>query len=250
MKWLVKFTSGLLVGALFLVTTAWVLDTTVFNAQFVKTQARETDLYTELAKELPTVTPDYVQGKLEPLLDSLEVYLREGGPAPVLDLSEVALGGPLAKPTPVFTQAQNDGVDAGTHPLLRLIKAVEGFGAIAIVVLIGLLMLFTRGYHRLTVLAKALITVAIMLLLMAALLRFAPNLLNTLIGSDKNLGTLKGPLQQLLTSIGLGVSNRFLLVGLVYGGGGLLVGITGWHLVRKAAKPLKPAPKGPGPNRE
>lgn len=280
MKRLSKLISGLLATVLFAVTLSWVLDSTVFNAQFMKSRAQEANLYQGVAEQLPqlvtsggqrtddpnavrtqellksVVTPEYVQNKLEPFLDSLETYLRGEGPPPVLDLTDLGrqataagLDVPpdtaLTKPTAIFAPKEGSRSEEGPHPILRLMQAVLRIGSILALLLAGLLMLVNHGFHRLTVLAKVLLTAGIFCALAALLLRLAPNLLGVMINSNQDLGALKGPLKQLMTSMGLEIGSLLLMVAAAYGAGAIVIGGAGWHLTRTHEALTKPTSKNP-----
>jgi hypothetical protein len=276
MKWLSKFISGLLIGVLFSLTASFILDSTIFNSSFVKDHAGKSNLYEGLAEELPRlivpaapanpgtqrtqqllselITPDYVRNKLEPIFDAMETHLREGAPPPVLDLTDLgrqatAAGlplpqdGPLSQPIPL---GQASGAEQQPHPLLQAIKTVQAIGLVAALVLSAALLLSAGHSRKVTALVKPALAVALLLILVAGLLKVAPGILGSALTRNPDLGSLQEPLRRLFESMSLSVSERFFIAGLAYLLTAIVLGLAGWHLSRKSKTITEAKQQRPG----
>lgn len=241
MKFLRKLFTSLAALALALACLVWIFDATLFSAKFLTARADEADTWQTLTEFIPSITgeersperevmtavltEDYVRLKGTSLLEQYERSLRENGPAPRLDFSDLlteaqmqgfpippALAGQYAEPTkfaplkfgPRLIQLKI------WLPVLAMI-----LGAFAIIV--------TRFEKRFTRVARVFISSAVMLGIFAGVIFLIPYLVANLLGSGQyaSLSPLIGRLArsiaaEICRTIGLAAVSLLVLAGMMW----------------------------------
>lgn len=205
MKWLGRLLAGVLAVALALTAITWVLNTTVWNSDYVLKAAGDNGLYDGIAKALPPVlegpnvtgdqhyvlaqlvTPGLVRHHLEGAISGLQRYYREGGAPPHLDFSDVKqqfdtlglkpppiVAALIDKPVTLSNPAVDSVAKSASHQTAQLLWLGPAVAA-ALVVLIILL----TGRRRWNVLAGASFGAAILTIIASGLVLVVPALATT-----------------------------------------------------------------------
>jgi hypothetical protein len=162
MRLLGHFLAFVLAVALLLTAWAWAISRTVGSPHYLDNAATKTQLYENLAKQIPGADAAVINDQVHNMLPEFVSYFTTGGPAPTLDLPGVTQGPvALAPASPGFS---------GAAQKLRPVGTFAPFAMIGLIILI----LFVSGRHRWRILAQAGVTAAIGTAVSAGLLWLAP----------------------------------------------------------------------------
>lgn len=258
--WVSKVFSGLLLLALVGLTVNVVLNRTVLSSNYLDAQLKKADAYHKLsvaitdelvqntvsanpdlgAKVQSIITPEVLEQRIPGALEQLENYLKNGGTAPQLDVSDLV------------AQARAAGVDipadssldkpialgqAGSYkiqPPSETVKLVNTLTIVAAVVLGATLVLVSwlrRDFRPLAAVATLYGTIFVIL---ALLLWFVPDLLASRIHfAAANVFANVG--QEVATAIAKDVAKQFGTIGAI----SLAIGIPAWIILAKLQKSRK-----------
>lgn len=256
MKFIAKLCASLLVTVITLTVSAYVLNSTLLNAQYLEAKANSTHLYSTLSAALPVTlasgnTPDvvatqqalskvisstYVQSKIDPFLTQLDDYYHNKGPAPQLDLTDlvaeaqrqgivIPANSPLSQPIvfkspPVVSQAFNwAGLILWAGPLL---------GLLLLAAVVGL----NQGFQRYSAITKVFIMAALTEGVVFLAFKATPSLLDSLVKTKSDTGPFVPALIGFFKNVLTDVSNDFGKAAIILVAVGALVFILG--LILKA----------------
>ncbi len=199
-----RLLGGLMATALVVSAGAWVLERTVWSADYVQQKAADTKLADGLATHLPAVigrttsnpgetevmlqqvlTPSFVRGQLQIMIPGLIHYYREGAPIPALNLSALqerltdegfvlpaGLAKTLQQPQPITPGGTADEViQAGAGRVAQLLWLAP----LLALIMAGLIVLLT-GHRRFIVLSEGLLGAGLGTLALAGLATLPPGL--------------------------------------------------------------------------
>ncbi len=233
MKFLKKLIASLLVLVITVSVSAYILTATLFNARYMQGKLASQRFYSSMAKALPATlvpgnTPDaltaqqglaqlttdnYIQAKVDPLMQQLQTYYQSGGPAPRLDLTDlgaeaqrqgaiVPADSPLSKPVTI-------NPPLAIKAVFNWINLIKLAGPVIGLFLLTLLILLHRGWHRFTAVTKVCLAAAGSEGLVFVLFKFSPGLLDTLVKSKADAAPITPLLLNFFKSILVDVGNDF-----------------------------------------
>ena len=261
LSWLSRLVASLLVTVLCGAIITTVLDQTVLNSHYLDKQLAATNSYSrlstglsqQLAKQAGSVdpvlaaklqgilTPAILQQKIQDALNQLQAYSEGKGPAPTINLTDLAAqaqaaGVPidqesdLTKPitlgsTKQSNQTQQSGKNFGT------IKAATMLASIVLAALLGFL---SWRRHNYVILAHVLISVGITIGLLALFCLFVPSVADHFIKVSATSSAFTDVARNMVDSVAKDLGKRFgIIAGLC-----LVVGIgTRIWLTRMKPKP-------------
>jgi hypothetical protein len=222
-----------LVASINITLSAYLLSATLLSAHYWQAKADSTSLYASLSQSLPkTLIPgsgpetqaaqqgiavllsdSYLKGKVSPFVEQLQKYYQGKGPAPQLDLTDLAQeaqrqGVQVPENSPIIHPLTPDtpkGIKAA-YSWINLIKSV---GVVIVLVLAGMLTLLHSGWHRFTALGKVLVVSALGQGLLFLVLKFSPGLLGSLVKPNANTVPLAETVVSFSQSLLIDVSNHF-----------------------------------------
>ncbi|MBW3538555.1 hypothetical protein KY386_03645 [Candidatus Parcubacteria bacterium] len=234
MKLITTLLGGLTVIAVTLVSMAYVLDGTLFEADYISGQAAAlTGFYERAAERLPQllaprdrqaqevlaglVTPSYAQQRFEGFLQGLEEHYRRGGPPPQLDPADLALKAqhqglmlpPEATQPIVYQPPPNAAAVRGTLDFFSWIKVVGPVAALLLLVAVAAV----ARERRFRLVAAVLLLAALVQGALYLLFQTLPGMMGPLMSAGQ-LGSLSPPAAALVEAVSRDVSGRFGWVGL------------------------------------
>lgn len=184
------FLALLLSASLVVSVSSWILERTLWDADYLQRQAQEANVYAGLSSVLPkslaianSLSPEVAPPPLDPILIREQVkeilpqfidHLHNGGPAPTINVAEFALA--TGQPTPAGAPTASltlGSADAALTSLGQTLHTIGQFAPFVAVVLILLILAISR-HRRLTTLARAAFGAAIGLALVAGLMWVMP----------------------------------------------------------------------------
>lgn len=220
------------VAAVGLVVVAFVLDATVLSAQHWHKSAQKSNFYVGMARALPElivppsstdpraaglrkrlnamITPDYTESKVVELAQGLEANMRQGAPAPRLDLTDLVAEAQKAQiPASSFNTLLAKPVEinlpAGPKRLFEGVQWLKGWGLIA-ALMVSVLVALMAGRKGLKRLGHVLLLAGLLPIAIFGMTKLAPQALQgTLTKGD--MGVMGHPtaklIEQVITDTGL-----------------------------------------------
>ncbi len=250
--WISKVLSSLLVLVLAVVTVNLVLSQTVLNSKYLDVQLKKADAYHKLsvaitdelvhnttsmdpelsAKVQSIVTPEVLEQRIPGALQQLEDYAKNGGTPPQIDISDLVAQARAAGVDIPADSGLDKPITLGqvgsyqVQPPSKTAKLVNTLMIVVAVVLTAALVFvcwLRRDFRALAVVATV---YGAILLAVAALLWFAPDLL----ASRIHLATANAFVavtQDVATAIAKDIAKRFATIGAI----SLALGIPTWILL-------------------
>lgn len=244
--------------------TTWVLDRTILSSDFVLEQAKTNNVYPEISKALPqflrhaedeqtrlaadsisqVATPDYIENKFSTYLIQLEKHYRTGAAAPVIDFTDlqtIAAQKGLALPQDAVAKPIQPGeplASGQANWFFKNLKLLEYGGAIASILLLGLIWLAAEAGKKYRAVAGTLLVSAICIVPVYALFQVGPDLADAALKNNPDFLPLEPALKALVGSVFKAAGKQFLISAIVLAGLSVLVFIV--HFVfRFANRPKK-----------
>ena len=242
-----KFVSSLLVLTLSSAIVTLVLSQTVFSSQYLEGKLAETDSYVKLSTALSqeaakssalpipnadqliqgVVTPDVVKTKLDSALEQFQAYYQGKGPAPVLDLSDIAnqaqaLGVPIGDNTELSKPIQLTPAGTSRKPG-QAFNNIRQYTFILSAVLLLVLVLICWKRHNYKPLPNVLISVGILLGIWAVFFSFTPGLLDRILKNSVDSNAFAAIFQGLAETIAHDLGKRYGIIALISLGVGIVV---------------------------
>jgi hypothetical protein len=225
MKFIGHLLALLLSAALSITVMLWTLGYTLGSATYLEHQADQAKLYDQLHAQIPAVDPAAIQGQVHTILPQLIDHLLKGTPNPVVDFGS----GPV-----------NIGVsDPKILSITNFLPTAALYAALAIVILIGLIIVITRGSCW-SVLSRAAFGAATGLGLSSAIFWFSPNVILSLLNKPDTL-PIKTALAPFLTSVFHDLATRLAIAALTLLAASVLIRLIegAGHLKSKFSKQPK-----------
>ena len=264
LSWLSKFLASILVSVIFCAGLTLVLDSTVLSSHYIEGQLVKTDSYPRLstalsqevakksdstdpqvqAKLQTVLTPQVLQQKTTSALDQMQAYYKGHGPAPVIDLTDLATkaqaagvpigdGSGLNKPISISPNNQVKDV----AQTFRTIKLATILGSL---VLVGLLLLVSWERHKYAALPDVLIVVGVLFLLFAIVFSFAPRFADHFIKLDSSSSAFTSIGRDLAYSIARDLGKHFGLIALLALAVGIGTRVWVPHIHHQVANSVRP----------
>ncbi len=268
--WISKVLSGLLLLALVSLTVNTVLSQTVLNSKYLDVQLKKADAYHKLsvaitdelvhnttsmdpelsAKVQSIVTPEVLEQRIPGALQQLEDYAKNGGTPPQIDISDLVAQARAAGVDIPADSGLDKPITLGqvgsyqVQPPSKTAKLVNTLMVVAAVVLTVALVLvcwLRRDFRALAIVATM---YGSLLVLLAALLWFAPDVFASRIHLAA-ANAFVAVTQDIATAIAKDIARRFATIGAI----SLALGIPTWILlavIRKRSNKTPANTKAPG----